>query len=282
VGDGAVGTAVAVAFFGKYRNIFLAGPPEVTPKKSLFSVKGVYNSEALIEHIPITIIPDSVDCVVLALKAFDIEDVVPVLAELNNCKFICLSNGMGFDNYLKNLSVEYAVLSMGFNRQSYSTINTSRGSLFCKIGSEIAGIFKNSSIPVVEVPDIAEYRWCKWYANSIINPIAALTGLANNQLLESGLKDLIAGLSVELEKLMPSEKTILQGKQLLNWLLENSTNKCSMLQDLEKGNSTEIDYLTGLAVNNLPGRCPTALNLVTLIKAKEFTASKIYSSNSPI
>lgn len=269
MGDGAVGTAVAVALFSKYRSIFLAGPPETTPKKKHFSVRGVYNSEALLEYIPITLIPDSIDCVVLALKAFDIKDVVPVLAELNNCKFICLSNGMGFDNYFKNLSVEYAVLSMGFNRQSYSIIDTSSGSLFCEIGSEIAGIFKNSSIPVVEVPDIAEYRWCKWYANSIINPIAALTGLANNQLLASGLKDLIAGLSVELEKLMPSEKTILQGKQLLNWLLENSANRCSMLQDLEKGNSTEIDYLTGLAVNNLPGRCPTALNLVTLIKAKE-------------
>ncbi len=269
MGDGAVGTAVAVALFSKYRNIFLAGPPGTTPEEKHFSVKGVFNSEALIEHIPIGLIPDSVDCVVLALKAFDIKNVVPVLAERNNCKFICLSNGMGFDNYLKKLSVEYAVLSMGFNRLSCSAIDTSPGSLFCEIGSEIASIFKNSSIPVVEVLDIAEYRWCKWYANSIINPIAALTGLANNQLLESGLKDLIASLSVELEKLMPSEKSILQGKQLLNWLLKNSTNKCSMLQDLEKENSTEIDYLTGLVVNNLPGRCPTALNLVTLIKAKE-------------
>ena len=274
MGDGAVGTAVAVALFDRFKTVLLAGPPGIEQLQSKMSVKGAFNSMASIELIPINSIPDSVDVVVLAVKAFHIHEVIPALSKLKNSTFVCLSNGIGFEHNFKDLSIEYAVLSMGFNRLSQSVVETSEGSLYCQAGGETAEIFNRSSIPIVFVPDIMDYRWSKWFANSIINPIAALTGLANNQLLEMGLKELIEELSLELEKLMPSDSAIINGKKLLNWLLCNSTNKCSMLQDLANKNTTEIDFLTGFALRNLPDRCPTASNLVALIKAQRTFSRK--------
>lgn len=274
MGDGAVGTAVAVALSSKYKTVLLAGPPGITPTKRLFSVKGLFNLEAEIEHIPINSIPDSVNIIILAVKAFHIQSVTEVLSKLNYDRFISLSNGIGFEHYLKDFMAEYAVLSMGFNKLSQTLIETSSGSVYCEHDSSTSDIFKNSSIPITWVPDISEYRWSKWFANSIINPIAALTGLANNQLLERGLKELIDELSIELVKLLPSQNAVVNGKDLLNWLLINSTNRCSMLQDFEGKKLTEIDYLTGLALRILPGSCPVASNLVTLIKAQEINKNK--------
>ena len=70
MGDGAVGIAVAVALSDRYKTVLLAGPPGIEPQRSPMSVKGVFNSMAFIEHIPIHSIPDSVDIVILAVKAY--------------------------------------------------------------------------------------------------------------------------------------------------------------------------------------------------------------------
>jgi ketopantoate reductase len=119
------------------------------------------------------------------------------------------------------------------------------------------------------VDNIDEVRWAKWYANSIINPIGALTGLANNRIVSARLRPIIDSLSRELSQIMPSGEALDRGNRLLEWLLKNSSNRCSMLQDMEKGLPTEISFLTGLCEKKLQGRCPTASVLVSLIRARQ-------------
>ncbi len=77
----------------------------------------------------------------------------------------------------------------------------------------------------------------------------------------------IEELEQELAPLMPTEESF-TGKGMLHWLLENSPNRCSMLQDLENHRPTEIDFLTGYAVENMPGLCPVASYLTSEIDSR--------------
>lgn len=287
VGDGAVGTAVAVALSSKSVTVTLAGPPGTAEQMRLFSVEGVLSKSAEILHTSVDRISSRAP-VIVALKAFSIKQAQPHIERLSQGKIVCLSNGMGLDKEWGDLvdTVEYAVFSMGFRKIKPATVLTTDGVVFCGTGSKAAGIFEPSLIPVKEVADMIGLRWAKWFANSIINPVGALSGLENNRLIQAGFRPLIDRLSIEISECMPSMKTIRQGKKLLDWLLEHSANKCSMLQDIENGYPTEIDYLTGLCVARSGKNCPEASRLVSAIKSRREQAGKqqdsVYSSGSPM
>ena len=275
VGDGAVGTAVAVALSSSAVTVTLAGPPGTPEQMRLFTVEGVFRKSAEILHTSVDRISSRAP-VVVALKAFSIREARQYIERLSQGKIVCLSNGMGLDDEWGDLAdkVEYAVLSMGFRKIEPATVLTTDGVVFCETGSKAEGIFAPSLIPVKEVTDMIGLRWSKWFANSIINPVGALYGLENNRLVQAGFRPLIQRLSNELSECMPSMKTVHQGKKLLEWLLEHSTNKCSMLQDIENGHPTEIDFLTGLCVMRSGKDCPEANRLVSAIKSRSEQAGK--------
>jgi len=266
VGDGAVGTAVAVALSASFGNVTLAGPPGTHESRRVFSTHGSVARSSCILHTAVDKIPRS-GIVVAALKAFAIREAVPYLKGVNEGSIICVSNGMGLEEEWGSLSaeVEYAVLSMGFRRTG-AAVRIEDGDVFCQAGSAVSSVFEHSGISIREVEIIDNTRWAKWYANSIINPLAGLCGLENNLLVRAGLRPLIEKLSFEVSELMPSDETIAEGRILMEWLLENSPNRCSMLQDIEKGLPTEIDYLTGLCVRKIPDSCPLAAWLVGMVK----------------
>lgn len=269
VGDGAVGMAVAVALSPFYDEVILAGPPGTKEERQVFSSEGYLCGSCEFLHTSIEKIKKK-GTVIVALKAFAISDALSNIDEFSDGEILCLSNGMGLEEQWSHLAprVRYAVLSMGFRKTSPSSVLITEGALYCEKDGEAAKIFKSSGMPVVEVTGIDDMRWAKWYANSIINPIAALTGLANNKLMQAGLNRVILSLSSELAELMPSADSLSNGEQLLKWLLTNSSNRCSMLTDIENGLATEIDYMTGLCEKKLQGKCPTASILVSLIKSK--------------
>ncbi len=268
VGDGAVGTAVAVALSSLFKEVILAGPPGTVEKRSVFSVKGIHHQSADILHTSIDRIAGK-GYVVAALKAYAIKDTVKYIERFSTGKILCLSNGMGLEDEWAHLSpsIQYSVLSMGFRKTSSSTVLVSDGAIYCEKGDDIALLFGQSWMRVCEVNSIKDFRWAKWFANSIINPIGALVGLENNKLIEAGLKRLIVDLSSELAQLMPNKESLIEGRNILQWLLKNSPNRCSMLQDYENGSPTEIEFLTGLREKKLQNKCPVTSVLVSLIKA---------------
>ena len=268
VGDGAVGTAVAVTLSTLNNIVILAGPRGTPERRSIFSTAGFLNHSAEITHTAIDRIRDR-GTVVVALKANSIRNAVSDIRNICAGDLICLSNGMGLDAEWGEFAseVDYAVLSIGFRKTGPFTVNVSDGLVYCSSGGAAAGMFGSSRLSTLEVPDIDTFRWAKWYANSIINPIGALSGLENNRLAGAGLRPLIDILAKEVSQLLPSADALSEGNRILEWLLKNSPNRCSMLQDREKGQPTEIDFLTGLCMKKLPDKCPTALVLISLIKA---------------
>lgn len=263
-GDGAVGIAVAVALSEVYR-VILAGPPGTTEAMGSFSVPHWRKNSVEILHTAIDLVPP-VDITIVALKAYDIKQASRHISS----PVVCLSNGMGLSAQWGPFPfpVEYAPLTAGFRKTGPHSVEVSPGRVYCRTGGLAWNLFEDTLPGVEEVEDIAPHRWAKWYANSIINPIGALTGLPNDRLEGSPMGHFIEELEQELAPLMPTEESLSLGKTMLRWLLENSPNRCSMLQDLENHRPTEIDFLTGYAVGNLPGRCPAASYITSEIRSR--------------
>jgi 2-dehydropantoate 2-reductase len=104
----------------------------------------------------------------------------------------------------------------------------------------------------------------------VINPLGAITRLPNHRLLSAGLEDALEILFEELLSAVPEEFRTSAGKEALGMmtrLLSSSPNRCSMLQDMEAGRPTEIDYMTGLCSELTGAACPASVCITGMVKA---------------
>ncbi len=121
--------------------------------------------------------------------------------------------------------------------------------------------------------NFAYHYYLKAIVNSTINPIGSITKLKNGDIIkDKQLLDLIERIVDEtiaiLSRMMTISKT--DALETIYKIARNtSDNKCSMLQDLEKGVKTEIDYLNGkfLEISKRENvEAPINSKLVSIIK----------------
>ncbi len=131
----------------------------------------------------------------------------------------------------------------------------------------------NVLIPEDLNKNFAYHYYLKAIVNSTINPIGSITKLKNGDIIEDKqLLDLIERIVDEiiaiLSRMMIISKT--DALETIYKIAQNtSDNKCSMLQDLEKGVKTEIDYLNGkfLEISKRENvEAPINSKLVSIIK----------------
>ena len=111
--------------------------------------------------------------------------------------------------------------------------------------------------------------------NLAINPIAALAGLNNGELLESGLFNACMMVYREAAQVAAMERVSLPDesafeRRLRTVLEQTADNTCSMLQDLKKGRKTEISALNQAVVALAEGHglsVPINQMLASLIQA---------------
>jgi 2-dehydropantoate 2-reductase len=213
------------------------------------------------------------DLCVIAVKAYHLSSVSGPASLSTPGRCVCLTNGMGLQRAWGGTwteRVEPAVLTAGFALVSGNCVQTSDGELVVSRGGDAEKLFRASSIPVRTTDDIEALRWGKWIVNSVINPLGAITGLPNNRLLEAGLEDTLEILFEELLSAVPDGFRSIAGTEalaILTRLLRDSSNRCSMLQDIEAGRPTEIDYLTGLCATITAAGCPACECLAGLVRA---------------
>ena len=138
----------------------------------------------------------------------------------------------------------------------------------------IAAVLTAAGLDCRVSPDIARDVWHKLLINCVVNPITAILGcevrgIANPQL--DPLKELVIA---ECIAVAASQGVVLEGnfQEEISDFFRPSHNIASMLQDLRRGHTTEIDYLNG-AVAALGARqgvdCPVNAALTAIIKAME-------------
>ncbi|MHA1223991.1 MAG: ketopantoate reductase family protein [Candidatus Heimdallarchaeaceae archaeon] len=102
----------------------------------------------------------------------------------------------------------------------------------------------------VTIPDDFKKRfWLKIIANSSINPLGAITKLRNGEIIKDKQLLRIIGNIIDEILLVIKNEIRIPYSEVFNYVLdiakETAENKCSMLQDRERGVRTEIDFLNG-------------------------------------
>jgi 2-dehydropantoate 2-reductase len=117
----------------------------------------------------------------------------------------------------------------------------------------VAALLSRAGLPAAAEPDITPVLWWKVLVNAALNPVAALAGCRNGDVAERPtLAALARALAEEGEAVARAAGIALPGGSAAEAALETArataANRCSMLQDLEAGRPTEIEYLNGTLV----------------------------------
>lgn len=269
-GDGAVGCGLAVTL-SALREVVLVGPPGSGQGIAEVVSTGAYPGTATVRKVEST---DSfqVDDCIIAVKAHHLGSVAGPASGSSTGACLCVSNGMGLERHWPEPPgrIEPVVLTAGFRTTGRLSVETFPGSMVASSAGGAPSVLHGSVIPLRTVEDLDPVRWGKWVVNSIINPLGALTGVANDRLLESGLEECVEILYTELVSAVPAEyreTAAMEALSMLRELLMHSSNECSMLQDVQAGRTTEIDYLTGLAANGSALERPACKCVTGLVRA---------------
>ncbi len=277
-GDGAVGTGLAVALSSSF-NVLIAGPPGSGRGRIKLVSSGACSGSVVIEKVESG---DNINCdyCVVALKAYDLKCAAKPVMDSCEDRCICLSNGMGLEEEWGESwkdRVEPAVLTAGFHLLDRYSVEIAEGDLIVSAGGRAEELFRESSLHVVPTFEMEIVRWSKWLVNSVINPLGALSGLRNNQLLGAGLGTAVDTLFTELVGVIPAvhrDSAAKKAREMMDFLLQSQPNMCSMLQDVLSGRRTEIDFMTGLYKKNLKDRCPAAAIVSDLASARAYQPSR--------
>jgi 2-dehydropantoate 2-reductase len=142
----------------------------------------------------------------------------------------------------------------------------------------LADALTRAGMPTSAVGDARGPQWRKVIFNAATNPVGALTGLTHGRICEdAGLRALVSVLVDEGKAVATAEGIELDAdpEELIDHAAKREVaydHKASMLQDVEAGRQTEIDYLNGGIVRFGERRgVPTPLNraILALVKGVE-------------
>jgi 2-dehydropantoate 2-reductase len=116
----------------------------------------------------------------------------------------------------------------------------------------LAELLSRAGVPAETTPDVAPLVWTKLATNCSINPLAALTGLTNGALLRSPRLRMLMAKAADEVKAVAQANGIRLADDLRDQVLAvaeaTADNRASMLQDLDRGVPTEIEFLNGAVV----------------------------------
>lgn len=207
------------------------------------------------------------DLILLFVKAYHTAEAVgdALVLEKEDTVFLTLQNGIGNEEVICR-KVDPQKVLLGVTNQGAALLGpgsirhggwgkTYIGELdgaLSKRATGIARMFRNAGIETEVSGAIRRLVWEKLLINVGINPLAALTGVKNGQLLDHPE-------ALEIMEHLVSEAAAVAGRKGIP--LEGDPmdavkavagatrmNRCSMGQDLDHGRRTEIDVLNGAVV----------------------------------
>ncbi|MFX0211138.1 MAG: ketopantoate reductase family protein [Candidatus Hodarchaeota archaeon] len=271
-GAGSIGSLFAgrIAYSGF--NISVVGRnPHVTEIRRK-GLRIIENQQEIISHFPADtdFQPEIIkpNAVLITTKAYDNSIVAHTLAGklTEKTPILILQNGMGNETVfqrtfpknpiIRAITTEAAELihpgvikHVSFGKTSFDIISGQENGY----SSKIRNIMNKSGFNTKKTQNIQLTMWQKLLTNSAICPLAALLHVPNGQILQKDsiqqIFDAILeeGIAVATRNL-PNEDFSMTRDFALNVIEKTKDNRCSMLQDIERGRRTEIDYLNGFIV----------------------------------
>ena len=209
-----------------------------------------------------------------------------------NSTLVSLQNGLGnideIRKYIEPERIVYGTTTIGAAKSSLSTV-VSGGTGIINIGGienghvmKIHHLLNSAGLNSYTVDDPDYFLWHKAVINAGINPIAAILGITNGEILtnEYALK-LQENIVRETVDCASANSIRMEFDEILKTTREvcdkTCTNKCSMLQDINNGRKTEIDSINGKIIEygeNKGLNMPFNRSLYLLIKSMETIAEQ--------
>ena len=204
------------------------------------------------------------DLVILACKAHEVAHLATIAARLvkEDGLVLALSNGLGHVETLSRCVGPQRTVAATTTHGAYrgeSGAVTWVGKGIVNLASiplvpgveamtQLVRLFESSGLEPVLCSDSSQMIWEKVLLNITINPLAALAGLKNGELLESNVLDGCLLLYREAKQVAEMERIKLldevEFEHLLRTVLQATAgNSCSMLEDIKAGRVTEISSL---------------------------------------
>lgn len=228
------------------------------------------------------------DLLLIFTKAYDTEVAIrhaaPVIGE--ETSVLTLQNGLGnyeiLERHVPPAQVLAGVTSSGATLLGPGRIRVA-GIGVITLGSPVgnrqradaaAEVFRHAGLAAQVTDNVDAALWRKAIINAAINPLGALTGRRNGELLEHPpLRRLLGRVAQEAYQVALAAGLPLVGLDPVATVEEvcqaTAANQCSMLQDVLAGRQTEIEQINGEIVRRAQATgVPTPLNetLVALIK----------------
>jgi len=290
-GAGALGSVVG-ALLSKHHEVHLvarSGHAQAIKERGL-RIAGVVNDVFSLEtHLDLDDVPKP-EMIFVTVKAYDTKAALDALTEMTRYArtVVSLQNGLTNLGLFRSTLPDKAVMgvtSMGATLMGPGDVlyagrgGTAFGHLSGKMemASEVAELFNEAGLNARTEANIETELWMKGIINASINPLTAILGCQNGELLKNGgvldISHLACREAVAVAKgtgvPLPPGDLFMKVKDVMR---ATAQNRSSMLQDLEHSKRTEIDEINGEIVQRAgPIGVPVPVNraLWTMVRGLE-------------
>lgn len=256
-GAGAIGASLG-AMLSKQNNVLLVASPEnakaINKRGVRLSEKitGTFKAKATTRLAKIK----KNTLVLLTVKNYDVPIALEQLKPLvkKDTVVACLQNGLGSAEQAKK-ELKCRVVD-GFTYFSAVTKEAGKISVSgigetifeaTKEGKQTAKAIAQSGLPARAAKAFKTEKWKKLCLNCVSNPLSAILGVEPKKVCRPEIIPIMRGLFEECRKVAAKQGIGIE-KKLFNEIYQKlciSKHRPSMLQDIELGNPTEIEFLNG-------------------------------------
>jgi len=201
---------------------------------------------------------NSCDMAIITCKATDTQNLAMIAGSLCQGPVLSLQNGLGnleiIGETLGPQRAFAATTTHGVTKVAPGQLNwAGRGQIEIESSSPFYAVFEKSGLNPSVCEDVSLLLWNKLLINVGINPLAALCGISNGELLSDNLFEEACAVMLEAARVARIEGVSLKADEdlvetLHQVIMRTSENECSMLQDVRNGRKTEIEMICGEVV----------------------------------
>lgn len=257
MGAGALGSLFgALLLKAGFDVVFVARGEQLKALQS----KGLEVSGLMEEHFDVTAVSEPVDAdlVFLTVKAYDTENAARQLEKARFRAICSLQNGVGNEEILARHfeNVVGGVTTYGANlKEPGHLVYAGEGVTFLGDfrgtgAEEFQSVLEEAGVNAEVVEDISRKIWEKACINAVINPITAVCRVRNGKVVEvPELWDVAREIARECREVMSRMGYEIDVESAAREVaMRTSMNRSSMLQDIERGRRTEIEFINGAFV----------------------------------
>ena len=284
VGGGAIGLLYANYLREKYDVTIFTRTQEQAELLNRDGLNFIVNGQVQTKKVKANQISEAVtneELLIVTVKQYHLSDLYPFIKNVTS-PLLFLQNGYGHIEFLKALNsrsifvgvIEHGALKHNQNTVEHTGLGRTKLAIFRGDWKDLRIINEQiESFPFELKEDFHLMLLEKLIVNAVINPITAILGVPNGELVKNPfyqqLMDKYVQELAEILQIQHVADTLEHVKQVCKM---TAGNRSSMLKDIENGRKTEIDAILGyvLQVAEQTGKEQRLTQfLYTMIKGKE-------------